>query len=148
MRDKSNRAVSYVRSMIKYCQDVMDILESFEKSYETYMHNKGHQYALSFCVEQIGEMARKLRDEGFVEKYPNVPWNDMAGLRNRIAHGYDTVDLDMVYDIAVEEVPQLLADCRRILLQETHDVHEKMALAADLQEKNSANGIPKEKERE
>lgn len=136
MSDKSNRTASYVRSMLKFCQDVLDIQATSGETYEAFMGDKGYQYSVSFCIEQIGELAKRLRDEGFAAKYPNIQWNEIAGIRNRIAHGYDTIDLDMVYGIATEDIPRLLVDCRHMLLNETHDVNEKMALAEALKDDN------------
>lgn len=60
-------------------------------------------------------MGEKLRDSGFADKYPEIPWNEIAGLRNRIAHGYDAIDHEMVYDISTNDVPELLHNCKRIL---------------------------------
>lgn len=137
MSDKSSRTTSYVRSMLKYCQDILDLQTSFGgKSYTSFMLNKGYQYAVSFCIEQIGELAKRLRKEGFAEKYPSVQWNDIAGMRNTIAHEYNTIDLDTVYQVCTEDIPKLLVDCQRMLLNETHDVNEKMALAEALKDDN------------
>ncbi|MBQ2106833.1 MAG: hypothetical protein II253_07955, partial [Lachnospiraceae bacterium] len=71
----SNRTESYVKSILKYCQDILDIQAASGATYEAFLQNKGYQYSVSFCVEQIGEMAKKLRDVGFADKYPNVQWN-------------------------------------------------------------------------
>jgi len=110
-----DRYISYLKSIIKYCEDIADIHKSYENSYERYTTSRGYQYSISFCVEQIGEMGKKLRDAGFADRYPEIPWNEIAGLRNRIAHGYDAIDLEMVYDISVADAPELLENCRRIL---------------------------------
>jgi len=110
-----DRSISYLKSIVKYCEDIASIHDSYENSYERYYTSKGYQYSISFCVEQIGEMGKKLRDTGYADKYPEIPWNEIAGLRNRIAHGYDAIDLEMVYDISVTDVPELLKNCRKIL---------------------------------
>ena len=114
-----NRGLSYLESIIKYCQDIEDIHTVYDNSYEKYYTNKGYQYSVSFCVEQIGELGKKLRDIGYAEKYPDVSWNEIAGLRNRIAHGYDAIDLEMVYDISINDIPKLLQSCKDILHKET-----------------------------
>ena len=116
----SDRNLTHIKNMIKYCQDILDLQTNFGgKSFTSFMLNKGYQYSVSFCIEQIGELAKKLRDEGFADKYPDIEWNDIAGMRNRIAHGYDSIDLEMVYDIAVEDIPKLLKGCQNILERET-----------------------------
>lgn len=112
-----DRIKTYVSSIVKYCEDIVEIQKSFNVDYEVYINNRGYQYAISFCLEQIGELAKKLRDSGFATQYPAIPWNDIAGLRNRIAHGYDTIDLEMVFDISVSDIPDLLVYGKSILLQ-------------------------------
>ena len=136
MSDKSNRTTEYIRSMLKYCQDVLDIQATSGGTYEAFISDKGYQYSVSFCVEQIGELAKKLRDEGFAKKYPNIRWNAIAGMRNHIAHGYGTIDLKVVYQVCAKDIPALLIDCRHMLLNETRDVNEKMALAEALKDDN------------
>ena len=97
----------YLKTILKYCEDISNIQHSFGSEYSIFVNNKGYQYAVSFCIEQIGEMAKKLRDEGYAKKYPDIEWDAIAGLRNRIAHAYDSIDLNMVYDIAVDDLPIL-----------------------------------------
>ena len=110
-----DRTISYLNSIVKYCKDIAVIHETHENSYEQYYTDRGYQYSISFCVEQIGELGKKLRDAGFADKYPEIPWNEIAGLRNRIAHGYDAIDHEMVYDISIRDIPELLQNCQRIL---------------------------------
>ena len=76
-----NRINTFVCSITKYCEDIVEIQKSFDYDYEVYINNRGYQYAISFCLEQIGELAKKLRDTGFTDRYPEIPWNDIAGRR-------------------------------------------------------------------
>jgi uncharacterized protein with HEPN domain len=59
----------------------------------------------------IGEMAGWLaRDhKGFCDNYPNAPWWKMTSMRNRIAHGYFELDLDIVWDTVNQSLPELIA---------------------------------------
>ena len=45
----------------------------------------------------------------FQEKHPEVPWSEMRGMRNRMIHRYDDVDMTIVWHTAQEDVPPLLA---------------------------------------
>lgn len=58
----------------------------------------------------IGEAATKLLQdyEGFLAQYPDVPWRSMKGMRNRIAHGYFDINLDVVWDTLTLALPLLL----------------------------------------
>ena len=44
----------------------------------------------------------------FVELHPEIPWRNMRGMRNRIAHGYFDINLDMVWDTAQSALPDLI----------------------------------------
>ena len=110
-----NRGIPYLKSIVKYCKKIEDIHAEYGNSYERYYSSTGYQCAISFCVEQIGELAVKLRNEGYTKNYTSVEWHQIAGLRNKIAHGYDSVDLDMVYKISLKDVPELLQSCQEIL---------------------------------
>ena len=113
-----NRNITSLESIIRFCQDIERLHNTYGEDYENYKDNLAYQYSVSFCVEQIGELAKKLRDNGIAEKYPDVQWNEIAGLRNRIAHSYGSIDLEMVFDISIEEVPMLMHKCISILRKE------------------------------
>lgn len=55
----------------------------------------------------IGEAVKRLSEE-FRNSHPNVPWNLIAGMRDKLIHGYDTVDLDQVWQTASFDIPELL----------------------------------------
>ncbi|HMH53233.1 MAG TPA: DUF86 domain-containing protein [Candidatus Acidoferrum sp.] len=63
--------------------------------------------------EVIGEAARRLPGE-FKAGHNEIPWHQIAGLRNRIVHEYFDVDLGLVWEIATTELPKLKASLRRL----------------------------------
>jgi len=70
--------------------------------------------ALTRLVEIIGEAAARVSTQ-IREQYPDIPWIEMTGLRNRLIHGYDAVDLDILWDILMEDLPPLIQRLRSIL---------------------------------
>jgi uncharacterized protein with HEPN domain len=64
---------------------------------------------LIMSLYMIADLATRVQTEhpDFVAALPEVPWKDIRGLRNRIAHGYFEVDPDIIWHAAVEEVPTL-----------------------------------------
>jgi len=52
------------------------------------------------------------------EKYPNISWKDMAGMRDKLIHGYFGVDLDAVWDTAKKDVPRLRNEIEKIMENE------------------------------
>jgi uncharacterized protein with HEPN domain len=73
--------------------------------------------ALMQLFQIVGEAARRL-SERFREEHSEIPWAQIVGLRNRLIHGYDTIDLDRLWSIVTGEVPALAAFLDRALGQE------------------------------
>jgi len=59
-------------------------------------------------LEIIGEAARGISDD-FREAHPDLPWKSMAGMRDRLIHGYFDVNLDVVWETLTEDLPPLIA---------------------------------------
>ena len=70
--------------------------------------------ALTRLVEIIGEAAHRV-PESVQAKYPYLPWLQMIGARNRLIHGYDNVDFDILWVIIVKDLPVLIHQLEEIL---------------------------------
>lgn len=68
-------------------------------------------------LEIISEAAKQIPDD-FRQQYPHVEWRAMAGMRDRLIHGYNGVDSDMVWDTMVTKVPVLQREVGQIMHQE------------------------------
>ena len=70
--------------------------------------------ALFWNFAVLGEAATQLSPE-LCGRFPEVPWRQPARLRNRIVHGYWSIDLDVVFTTAERQLPGFAADLRRVL---------------------------------
>ncbi len=72
---------------------------------------------LSACCYQIAVMGEAVKriSPTTRSKHPQVPWKDIAGMRDRLIHGYNSVDRDELWKTATEDVPTLLEQVRTIL---------------------------------
>jgi len=65
-------------------------------------------------MEIIGEATKMLSKE-IRERYPEIPWKDMAGMRDKLIHDYLGVDIDAVWDTVEKDLPALKNRLKRII---------------------------------
>jgi uncharacterized protein with HEPN domain len=68
--------------------------------------------ALVRLLEIIGEAANRIPEQA---RYPQIPWPQIVSLRNRLIHGYDSVDFDILWQIVTEDLPPLIASLEGIV---------------------------------
>jgi uncharacterized protein with HEPN domain len=74
--------------------------------------------ALTRLLEIIGEAAVRTPQEER-SRYPGIPWVQVVGLRNRLIHGYDSVDFDILWQIVTHDLPPLIATVEETLSTRT-----------------------------
>lgn len=77
--------------------------------------------AITRLLEILGEAARRTSPE-FRSQFPGVEWRQIAGTRDRLIHGYDVVDLDMIWEICNVDLPELVPKLRKVLEGHSFDV--------------------------
>jgi len=104
---------------IKHIRDSINEIDSFTKnvSKEKFIEEKLIQNAVIRSIEVIGEAVKNL-PEGFRRKYKEIPWNKIAGMRDKIIHHYFGVDLETIWKVVKEDIPQLKKQIHKILEKE------------------------------
>ena len=69
--------------------------------------------ALVRLLEVLGEAARRVPPE-VQQLHPDIPWAEVIGMRNRLIHGYDQVDHDIVWAVVANDLPSLVAALEHI----------------------------------
>lgn len=82
--------------------------------FEAFIKRKLIQDGVIRQLEIIGEATKNLSPE-LREKYSNVPWEDIAGMRDKLIHHYFGVDLEAVWDTAAKDLPDLKENVKKIL---------------------------------
>jgi uncharacterized protein with HEPN domain len=76
-----------------------------------------YQLASERAVELIGEAATRL-PEDLRRRHAHLPWREIIGMRNRLIHGYDAVDGDVVWDVLAHHAPALVEQLPAIIAGE------------------------------
>jgi len=74
------------------------------------------QAAILHEITLLGEAVKRLSPE-FRARHPHIPWHKIAGMRDKLVHAYDQVDLDRVWDVAEHDVPQMKVSIDPLLPQ-------------------------------
>ena len=98
--------------IIKRCNRVIEKVSNVNETEFTL--NDDIKEVVCFNLFQIGELANGLSIE-FIKEYNKIPWKQIIGMRNRIVHGYDTINLEIVWNTAIESIPELKSYCKEIL---------------------------------
>ncbi len=93
---------------LRHILDAINLIGGYlkGKSYEEFKNNRMLQDAVIREIEIIGEATNNLSAE-FRNRYPGIPWRQIAGMRDKLIHGYFGVDLDAVWDTATKDIPAL-----------------------------------------
>jgi len=108
------RLVDYLEQMRESSTDALSFVERLTK--DSFLSDKLTQRAVVMSLIIIGEAATKTMERfpDFVAKHPEIAWRGMRGLRNRIAHGYFDLDLDVVWATLKTALPELLEQLKAL----------------------------------
>ena len=106
------------RDLNLFIRDILEsinAIEEFSKNLnkKELISNRLKQSAIIREIEIIGEAAKNIPNS-FREKYPNIQWHEIAGMRDVIIHGYFRVDLDAVWNVIKKDLPILKKQMQKI----------------------------------
>ena len=105
-----------VKTFLQHIMESIERIEDYTQgiSKEDFMENLQLQDAVIRRLEIIREAVKNIPQD-FREKYPDIPWKQIAGMRDVLIHGYLGVDLDLVWKVVEKDIPELKERIRRIL---------------------------------
>ncbi len=77
-------------------------------------HDTAVHFAIRYLVMTVGEAASRVPPE-FRAAHPEIPWVDVIGMRNRLAHGYDQISREILHDTVALYLPKLVGQLDAIL---------------------------------
>jgi uncharacterized protein with HEPN domain len=107
------------RSQVRYLRDILEAIEAAESfvedvAFRELEDDRRTQFALQRAFEIIGEATKQLNDD-LRAQYSEVPWREMAGMRDRLIHGYFAVDLEIVWQTVHDDFPTVKPKIKRVL---------------------------------
>ncbi len=94
-----------------YLRDIDTSIESIEKfiqgmTFDQFLNDDKTSSAVIRKFEIIGEASKSIPEE-LKKKYPQIPWKDIAGMRDKLIHAYSRVDLSLVWKTILKRLPEL-----------------------------------------
>ncbi len=111
-----NRLPDYLEHIQQAAADARSFVAGMAKA--DFLADKRTQQAVIMSLIIIGEAATKVMDRyaTFTRAHAEVPWRSMRNMRNRMAHGYFDINLDVVWETAQEWLPELLKSLPAVLM--------------------------------
>lgn len=102
---------------MKYCEQINEASSQFNSSKKHFEENSVYRNAVAMCVMQIGELVKHLSDEYKAHTAEEIPWHQIQGLRNVVAHEYGIIDIESLWETITDDIPQLYEFCSEQITQ-------------------------------
>lgn len=104
---------------LDFVEDILDAMDKAEilitdVTYEQFASDFRIHFAVVRALEIIGEASKRLPSD-LRDQYRAIPWKGMAGMRDRIIHDCDTVDLGTVWRVVTQDIPNVKPVLQQIL---------------------------------
>ena len=112
----SERDIDSLLMILDHCERIEACVKRFGDDYDSYINDLDYQDAVKMNLLQIGEISNRISDE-CTGRISGVPWRAVYGLRNVIAHGYESLVEERIWDTVRNDIPQLSAALTNILTE-------------------------------
>jgi uncharacterized protein with HEPN domain len=112
---KSRRNIDYLGDIKESIDSVAEYINGL--TFDDFLSDKKTRDAVVHNLEIIGEATKNLSNH-LRKKYQHIPWKGLAGVRDRLTHGYFDINYEIVWNIAKNELPKLLMQIKEILATE------------------------------
>ena len=104
-----------LRHMLDHAREAVSLVKA--KKRQDLEADRVLQLALVRLIEIVGEAAARVSKD-FQFRHPQIPWPQIVGTRNRLIHGYDIIDLDILWQTTTEDLPALIAELSQVVPRE------------------------------
>jgi len=110
-----NHNLQFLIKIKNHALKAIDYIKTID--FKEFMQDTKTLEACVFNISQIGELVNKM-DTEILNKYPNINWQGIKGLRNIIIHNYDGIRYEMIWSILTESLPELINNIDLIIKAE------------------------------
>ena len=107
-----DRDPAYLWDMLQAAREIDAMLKRYDQS--AFLADRVMLLAIERSVEIIGEAARRV-SATYHAAHPEIPWREIIGQRNILAHEYGQIDHELLYNTAKQDVPALIVQIERLL---------------------------------
>ena len=100
-----NRDLSYLIDIATTCSTIVELIQGMSQA--SFVSDKRTYLAVLYEITITGEIVKRLSLE-FRQKHPEIPWKQIAGMRDKLVHDYNKVDLDLTWEVTQSGIPELL----------------------------------------
>ena len=101
-----------LRHMLDHARETVSITAG--KTFDDLGDDRLLDLALLHLITIIGEAANRIPKETR-DKYPEIEWSQIVGMRNRLVHGYDEIEYDILWQTVTEDLPRLITALEKIV---------------------------------
>ena len=106
LRDESIR----LRHMLDHAREAVNLVQN--RNRQDLDMDRVLGLALVRLMEIVGEAANRVPEEVRTQ-HPSIAWTQIVSLRNRLIHGYDSVDMDILWNILKNDIPDLISELEK-----------------------------------
>lgn len=101
-----------IRHILDHAREIVEFVQ--DKNRDDLETDRILGLALVRLLEIVGEAASRVSGE-FREQHGEIPWSNIVSLRNRLIHGYDSIDMDILWNILQNDIPALVSCFEKII---------------------------------
>lgn len=102
---QSPRETAALNDILVAARDARQFVDGIDHA--TFQADRKTQFAVVRALEIVGEAAKRISQD-VRDQFPDVPWRSMTGIRDRLVHDYENVDVEVVWQTVTEDVPELI----------------------------------------
>ncbi len=104
--------IDYIHDIIDAAKDAQEFIAGMDE--ESFIIDKRTQYAVIHTLNVIGEATKRFPDS-LRNRYPEIPWREITGMRDKLSHDYFSINPKRVYETVQRDLPPLCETMNHIL---------------------------------